>query len=131
MNRLNPLYVIALSFTIVFVSFFLLNTESKNYDLKTKEFNTIAVKAKEYKQFKASWNNKSFVNKTLNQILRSSTFKNQKILRVNGKNSIKLKMISSNQKILNSFLNKLLNKKLIIKKLELDKSYIDLEIGLK
>lgn len=131
MNRLNPLYVIALSFTIVFVSFFLLNTESKNYDLKIKEFNTISVKAKEYKQFKASWNNKSFVNKTLNQILRSSTFKNQKVLRVNGKNSIKLKMISSNQKILNSFLNKLLNKKLIIKKLELDKSYIDLEIGLK
>ncbi|WP_108064278.1 hypothetical protein [Poseidonibacter lekithochrous] len=131
MNRLNPLYVIALSFTIVFVSFFLLNTESKNYDLKTKEFNIIAVKAKEYKQFKASWNNKSFVNKTLNQILRSSTFKNQKVLRVNGKNSIKLKMISSNQKILNSFLNKLLNKKLIIKKLELNKSYIDLEIGLK
>ena len=38
---------------------------------------------------------------------------------------------SDSKNILNGFLNKILNKKLIIKKLELDKSYIDLEIGLK
>lgn len=131
MNRLNPLYVIALAITVMFVSFFLLNEETKIYETKTAEFNTISLKAKEFKQYKSSWDNKAFVNKTLNQILRSSTFRNQKVLRVDGKNSIKLKMISQNPKILNSFLNKLLNKKLIIKKLELDKSYIDLEIGLK
>lgn len=131
MNRLNPLYVIALAITVMFVSFFLLNEETKTYETKTSEFNTISLKTKEFKQYKSSWNNKAFVNKTLNQILRSSTFRNQKVLRVDGNNSIKLKLISENPKILNSFLNKLLNKKLIIKKLELDKSYIDLEIGLK
>ena len=131
MNRLNPLYIIALALTITFVSFFLLNKEKSEYITQADELKTISSKAKEYKQLKSSWSNKSFVNKTLNQILRISTFKNQKVLRVNGKNSIKIKMISSNPKILNSFVNKVLNKKLIIKKLELNKSYVDLEIGLK
>ena len=131
MNRLNPLYVIALGVTIVFVSFFLLKEEVKLFNENNTEFNMIQVKAKEYKDFKSSWNNKAFVDKTLNQILRSSSFKNQKILRVDTKNSVKLKMISDNPRVLNSLLNKILNKKLIIKKLELDKTYIDLEIGLK
>lgn len=131
MNRLNPLYIIALALTITFVSFFLLNKEISGYITQSNELKIISNKAKEYKQLKSSWDNKSFVNKTLNQILRISTFKNQKVLRVNGKNSIKIKMISSNPKILNSFINKILNKKLIIKKLELNKSYVDLEIGLK
>lgn len=131
MNRLNPLYIIALALTITFVSFFLLNKEKSEYISQSNEHKIISNKAKEYKQLKSSWDNKSFVNKTLNQILRISTFKNQKVLRVNGKNSLKIKMISSNPKILNSFVNKVLNKKLIIKKLELNKSYVDLEIGLK
>ena len=131
MNRLNPLYVIALAFTVVFVSFFLLKEELKLYKQNNSEFNTIQVKAKEYKDYKNSWDNKTFVNKTLNQILRSSSFKKQKVLRVDTQTAVKVKMISENPRVLNSFLNKILNKKLVIKKLELDKTYIDLEIGIK
>ena len=131
MNRLNPLYVIALAFTVVFVSFFLLKEELKLYKQNNDEFNTIQVKAKEYKDYKNSWDNKTFVNKTLNQILRSSSFKKQKVLRVDTQTAIKVKMISENPRVLNSFLNKILNKKLVIKKLELNKTYIDLEIGIK
>lgn len=131
MNRLNPLYVVALAVTIVFVSFFLLKEEISLYNQNNNEFSNIQVKAKEYKDFKSSWNNKTFVNKTLNQILRNSSFKNQKVLRVDTDSSIKVKMISDNPKVLNSFLNRILNKKLIIKKLEIDKSFVDLEIGLK
>ena len=131
MNRLNPLYVVALAVTIVFVSFFLLEEEMSLYNQNNNEFSNIQVKAKEYKDFKSSWNNKTFVNKTLNQILRNSSFKNQKVLRVDTDSSIKVKMISDNPKVLNSFLNRILNKKLIIKKLEIDKSFVDLEIGLK
>jgi len=129
MKRLNPLYLLALFATVVFISFFLLNEESKQYSEKVREFNNLQVKAKEYRDFKSSWDNKSFVNKTLNQILKSRTFRSEKVLRVETKNSVKIKLISQNQKVLNSFLNKVLNKKLIIKKLELNKSYIDLEIG--
>lgn len=131
MKRLNPLYIIALFVTIVFVSFYLLANEKKEYSSKVTEFNKIQIKAKEFKDYKSNWNNEKFVNKTLDQILRSRTFSNQKVLRVKNRDRIKVKLQSSNPKILNSFLNKVLNKKLIIKKLEIDKNYINLEIGLK
>ena len=130
MNRVNPLYLIALSFSILLVSFFLLINAKENYSNKITQINDIEVKASKYKEYKANWDNQKFVNKTLDLILRNKSFSNQKVLRVQSKDRIKVKLISSDPKILNNFLNKILNKKLIIKKLELEKTYIALEIGL-
>lgn len=131
MNKLNPIYIIALFATILFVSFFLLGNEKEIYSKKLNEVNEIEIKSKQFKEYKSNWNNERFVNKTLDKILKSRIYSNQKVFRVKTKNVIKVKMQSSDPKILNSFLNKILNKKLIIKKLELDKSFINLEIGLK
>lgn len=131
MKRLNPLYVILLFLTIAFLSFYMLNIEKDNYELKVKELEQLKVKSSDFKQLKSSWSNKEFVNKTLDQILRNKTFSNQKVLRVQTTNAIKLKMESFDPKVLDMFLNKILNKQLIIKKLELDKTYINLEIGVK
>lgn len=130
MNRLNPLYLIALCFSILLVSFFSLSSQKENYSDKLAQIADFEVKASKYKEYKSNWNNKQFVNKTLDLILRNKSFSNQKVLRVESKDKIKLKLISSDPKILNSFLNRILNKKLIIKKLELEKTYIALEIGL-
>lgn len=130
MNRLNPLYLIALCFSILLVSFFSLSSQKENYSDKLAQIADLEVKASKYKEYKSNWNNKQFVNKTLDLILRNKSFSNQKVLRVESKDKIKLKLISSDPKILNSFLNRILNKKLIIKKLELEKTYIALEIGL-
>ena len=130
MNRINPLYLIALSLTIVFISFYLLNNEKISFIEKKDELSSIKQKAKEYKSYKDSWRNEKFVDKTLNSILKNRQFFNQKVLRAKTKNSVKVKIQSSNQKILNAFLNKILNKKLIIKKLEIDKSFINVEIGI-
>lgn len=58
-------------------------------------------------------------------------FLDQKILRAKVNNVIKLKIESNDPKILDNFLNKILNKPLQINKLELDKSFINLEIGVK
>lgn len=131
MNKLNPIYIIALFITILFVSFFLLENKKDEYTLKLKQLNTIEQTAKEYKELKSHWSNESFINSTLDQILKNRMFRNQKVLRAKTQEVIKIKIQSSDSKILDSFLNKVLNKKLIIKKLELNKSYINLEIGLK
>lgn len=131
MNRLNPLYIIALVCTITFVSFFLLNDEINKYNEKIKDVDKIKVLAKNYKEYKSNWDNKKFVENTLNKILRNSSFKNQKILKTQVNKNIRIRLESSNPRVLSKFLNMVLNKKLIIKKLDINKTYIQLEVGLK
>ncbi len=48
MNRLNPLYIILLLLTIVFISFFSLSNEKSLYLEKVKETKVIEEKALEY-----------------------------------------------------------------------------------
>ncbi len=131
MKRLNPLYIISLFITILVISIFLLNEEKTILKEKTEELNAIQLKAKEYKNLKNSWNNEKYVNDTLDLILKNKIFSNQKILKASTNELIKLKIESDDPKILDNFLNKILNKELAIKKLEIEKRYINLEIGIK
>ena len=131
MKRLNPLYIISLFMTILFISIFLLSEQRDLLKEKTEELNQIQIKAKEYKSLKNSWNNEKYANETLDLILKNKMFSNQKILKASTNELLKLKIQSDDPKILDSFLNKVLNKELAIKKLEIEKRYINLEIGIK
>lgn len=131
MKRLNPLYVILLFLTILIISIFSLNKEKNNFKEKSQEYSTFKIKAKEYKNLKEQWLNEKFVNETLDQILKNKMFSNQKILRATTKDLVKVRMESDDPKILDSFLNKILNKQLELKKLEIEKRFINLEIGIK
>lgn len=131
MNRLNPLYIIMLFLTLIFISFYSLSNERKAYLEKLNELNELEIKANEYTYLSTQWKNEKFVNKTLDEILKNQMFKNEKIVKLENKESIKIKIESNNSVVLDNFLNRVLNKPLIIKKLELDKSFISLEIGLK
>lgn len=131
MKRLNPLYIISLFMTILFISIFLLSEQKDLLKEKTEELNQIQIKAKEYKSLKNSWNNEKYANETLDLILKNKMFSNQKILKASTNELLKLKIQSDDPKILDSFLNKVLNKELAIKKLEIEKRYINLEIGIK
>ena len=131
MNRLNPLYILGLFLTIVFISFFSLSNEKNLYKEKVEESTQLEQKSKEYKSLTNVWKNEEYVNKTVDEILKNSTFKNENIVKTATKENIKIRIESSNPQVLDSLLNKVLNKQLIIKKLELDKNFINLEIGLK
>ena len=131
MKRLNPLYIISLFITILVISIFLLSKEKNILKEKTEELNAIQLKTKEYTSLKNSWNNEKYANDTLDLILKNKIFSNQKILKASTNELIKLKIESDDPKILDNFLNKILNKELAIKKLEIEKRYINLEIGIK
>lgn len=131
MNRLNPLYIVLLLFTVLFISFFSLINIKKVYSEKLEETNEIQIKAKEYNSLVSYWKNEEFIQKTLDEILKNPLFKNENIVKTETKESIKIRIETPNSQILDSFLNKILNKQLIIKKMELDKNYINLEIGIK
>jgi hypothetical protein len=131
MNRLNPLYIVGLFLTLLFISFFSLSNEKKSYFEKIDQVNQLQQKAQEYKYLTSYWKNEAFVNKTIDEIIKNSMFKNEQITKTASKDSVILKLESSNPQVLDSFLNRVLNKQLVIKKLELNKNFINLEIGIK
>ena len=131
MNRLNPLYVILLFMTIVFLSFYSTSNKKELYFEKVLEVKKLQQKALEFKTLTNTWINEKFVNNTIDEILKSSMFKNEQIIKTTTKESVKIKIESSNPQILDTFINKILNKELVIKKLELTRNSIDLEIGIK
>lgn len=131
MNRLNPLYIILLFITIVFLSFYSISNEKKNYYKKVEETKQLESKALEFKNSVNTWTSERYVNNILDEILKSQIFAKEQISRSSTKELIKIKIDSSNPEILDIFLNKVLNKQLIIKKMQLDKNSINLEIGIK
>ena len=131
MNRLNPLYIILLFITIVFLSFYSISNGKKNYYKKVEETKQLEIKALEFKNSVNTWTNESYVNNILDEILKSQILAIEQISRSSTKELIKIKIDSANPEILDIFLNKVLNKQLIIKKMQLDKNSINLEIGIK
>lgn len=131
MNRLNPLYIILLFVIITFLSFYTSSNEKKSYIEKLDEIKVVQTKAFEFKSLASTWTNEKYINNTLDEILKSQIFVNQQITRTATKEAIKIKIQSVNPQVLDAFLNKTLNKQLIIKKIELDSNFIDLEIGIK
>lgn len=131
MNKLNPLYILILIITIFIISFVKLNDIKKDYDVLNREATTFKQKAKSFKEYKQTWFNKKRVTKKIDNIIKSSTFKKEKILKTQTSNMIRVKIESLNPRILNKFLNRVLNEKLIIRKLDIKKTSILFEIVLK
>lgn len=131
MNRLNPLYIILLFITIVFLSFYSISNEKNAYYKKVEETKQLEIKALEFKNSVNTWTSERYVNNILDEILKSQIFAKEQISRSSTKELIKIKIDSVNQEILDVFLNKILNKQLIIKKMQVDKNSINLEIGIK
>ena len=131
MKRLNPLYIILLFVTFTFLSFYISSNQKESYLEKLNEVKTLQAKALEFKSLVNTWTNEKYINNTLDEILKSQIFANQQITKTATKESIKIKIQSANPQVLDTFLNKILNKQLIIKKLELNVNFIDLEVGSK
>lgn len=131
MNRLNPLYIILLFTTILFLSFYTTSNEKSLYLEKINEVKSLQTKALEFKSLVNSWTNEKYINSTLDEILKAQIFVNQQITKTATKEAIKIKIESANPQVLDTFLNRVLNKQLIIKKLEINSNFIDLEVGTK
>lgn len=131
MKRLNPLYIVLLFITILFISYWQLNNVKEEFASKNSEFENIQIKAKEYTSLKSQWSNKEYAIKTINQIIKNKLYSTEKVLIAEVGNSIKVKVQSTNSKVLEDFLNKVLNKPLNIKNLNMTKDFISLEVSVK
>lgn len=117
--------------TFAFLSFYTSSNQKEAYIEKLNEVKNLQIKALEFRNLVNTWRNEKYINSTLDEILRSQIFANQQITRTSTKEAIKIRIHSVNPQVLDTFLNKILNKQLIIKKLELNTNFIDLEVGSK
>lgn len=131
MNKLNPIYILVFIMTLFIVSTSMLSTQKKEYVELSKDFINIKSKSKNYKEYKDTWFNTKRVLKSLDTILRTSSFKKEKILKTQNSNVVKVKIESSNPRTLDKFLKRVLNEKFRIRKLSIQKQSISIEIGLK
>lgn len=131
MNRLNPIYILALVFTLFIISIVLFNDKKNEFKSLNSQLSSFQLKIENFKEYKKTWFNE---NKTINKIdsiLRNPVFQKEKILRTQTKGLIKIKIESSNPRILSRFLNRFLNETLIIKRLNVQKSSISMDIEVK
>ncbi|WP_072682461.1 hypothetical protein [Arcobacter sp. LA11] len=130
MNKLNPMYILALMITVFIVSFVSVSNKKEEYKNSIQTYENVKMKSKDFKEYKKTWFNKNQIRRKIDNIVRNSTFRKEKILKVENSNIIKLKIESKNPRVLNKFLNKILNEKLILKKLDIQKRSISMEIGI-
>lgn len=131
MKRLNPLYVLLLCGTFFIISIVALNNKKALFEETNQQYINLKTKAKEYKTLLSDWKNEKNIEASLEQILKNRVMQNAKITKSKTSNYLSLRIESNEAKVLDYFLNKVLNKSFIIKKLEINKNYIDLQIGVK
>ncbi|MCG3675300.1 hypothetical protein L5F46_11005 [Aliarcobacter butzleri] len=131
MNRINPLYIIGLFLVLVLISFISLSNQKNLFYNKKNQLSDLEIRFKEYYDISNFWKNEKYINETIDEILNSSLLKNEDIVKIVTKDNIKLKLETASEQNLDSFLNMILNKQLIIRKLEIKRTMVNVEIGLR
>jgi len=128
MKKLDPLYVILLSIVVLIVSIILFNSSIKKLNKSQDELKNISLIAINYSNMKNDWNDKKNTIIKIDQIIRSLKIKRIDKKITKKKIKIKIEDVSSNN--LDKFINKVLNKKLNILKLDITNNSISLEVGI-
>ncbi|XOB63361.1 hypothetical protein ACMC56_06020 [Campylobacterota bacterium DY0563] len=130
MNKINPIYILAFVVVVFFISISTLNNKENEFKNLKKEITDLDTKGKIFSEYKNNWFNKNTVINKIDKIVKNAAYKNEKILKTQTKNVVRIKFESNNTKLLNSFLNRVLNEKFLLKKIDIEKTSIYLEIGL-
>ena len=128
MNRINPLYLLLLCFTITFISFITLSSIKADLAENSKKFELFKQKAISFTDLKKSVGSKKESLSQINLIMKS--FKEQNISSDIIKSKAIIKLQTTQKKLVQNFLNKFLNKKLKITAMEITKSYVVIEVAL-
>lgn len=131
MNRINPIYILLLCLTISLVSFSLLFDIKKELLSNTEKLSNFKNTASTFVSLKKDWNNKQEIQKQISNLSNEITSKKAKLLISFEKRVATIKLETSEKKVLNRFVNKLLNKKLKINKLDIRSNYVFVEVSLK
>lgn len=133
MNRINPIHIaVLLIVLLVFFAIKLNSVKSELLEAKEQYSETLELSTK-LKGLNDTYSSKADVVKSLNRILKQSSFKLANIKKKIGKTSIVISSENMSKQALNSLMSKLLNgiyniSSLKIKKLSTKKASIKVEI---
>lgn len=133
MNRINPLYIGA--FLLILLGFlaFKLGNIKNELEIQKVEYKETMNLATKLNDLKKVYNDKNIQKKSLDQILKNSSFISANIVKTEKKSSVLVSSNSIDLQGLNAFMSKILNatytiKSLEIKKLSDEKASFDMEI---
>ncbi|WP_321314842.1 hypothetical protein [Halarcobacter sp.] len=130
MNKINPIYILAFVVVVFLISISILNNKENEFKNLNKYVIDLNTKGKIFSEYKNNWFNKTAIINKVDRIIKNTAYKNEKILKTQTNSLVRIKFESNNTKLLNSFLNRVLNEKFLLKKIDIEKTSIYLEIGL-
>lgn len=130
MNRINPIYILLLCLTLTILSFTTLTNVKNEVTLKSVDAENLEKSALKYSSLKKDWFTKEEIEKQIKYLIKDNSFKNADITTNFDRKTAMIKLKTKDEKIIHKFVNKLLNKKFIIKKLEITSRSVLVEVDL-
>ncbi len=128
MNRLKPMYILLFSFVLFLYSIINLNLVNNKLTQTKKESTKYLKIANKYKDLKISWGDIKNQEKRIYSIIKISNIQNANIVKT-GK-TIKIDIKNLTPRVLDKFINKILNEKIVVDNLILTKSSLTMEVGI-
>ncbi len=128
LKKIDPLYVLLLSIAVLFVSIVSFNKSKINMQNSQDELINLHAIASNYSQMKKDWGSSEHTIKIIDNIITSVGINTLDKKITEKKITIKIDKLSL-QKI-DKFVNKILNEKLNILKLNISGTSLELEVGM-
>lgn len=128
MNKINPLYLLALFFVVMLASFSSLSTAQQTLKSEQNSHKKFVQKAVEFNTLNET-TKKVYVDKILKEIKKDKFIKKARLNMQTKAKSYLLSLNKITQKAQEQLLNKILNEKLHIKNLYMDKNKMEVEIS--
>ena len=99
--------------------------------IKSEKATIFEKSAAEFSTLKKGWFNKNETKKQIHYLVKDRKFKNAEVIKTDEKTKTIIQLKSKDKNVVNQFVNKLLNKKLLINKLDITKSSVNVEVSVK
>lgn len=130
MNKINPLYILALTVVVLLISFQLLIVDQINLQKSQEKLRDLNSSIQEYNSLKSSVSTKKQVIKEIETLLKKQDFIEANIETKIFDNKAFLKLVTNKKNLMQKFINRLLNKNMKINRMEATKEYIIVEVKL-
>lgn len=126
MKKIDPLYILLLSFVLVVVLDMQVISSKKEIKENVVYLNDVTSIAKNFKQLNEDWSDKKQTIKKIEKIITSSGIKN--FSKDQGENKIKYTFENINIKKMDELANKIFNEKLNIIKFDIEEKNLSFEV---
>ena len=127
MKNINPLFLLIASLIVLFIAIFSFNKAQKQLLIEQEEYQEFKQLSLRYNKQRDTFSNGTNIIKRIQKLLLNSNIRNAEILHKNKKITIKISSLNIN--LVQKFINKILNERFNIIKLNIIQDKITLEIG--